>query len=74
MHGRLVTIFGLIAIVPVVIQQESALDDGLVREWPAPDLGIVIGYYNQSLPTSDPPAPPMAATSGTEWQLLVRPV
>jgi surfeit locus 1 family protein len=29
-----------IAIQPVVIQQESGLDDGLVREWPAPDLGI----------------------------------
>ena len=29
-----------IALQPVVIQQESKLDDGLVREWSAPDLGI----------------------------------
>jgi len=33
-----------IAIQPVVIQQESALDDGLIREWPAPDLGIERHY------------------------------
>ncbi|HET7671429.1 MAG TPA: SURF1 family protein [Burkholderiales bacterium] len=25
---------------PVVIEQHSALDDGLLREWPRPDLGI----------------------------------
>ena len=29
-----------IALQPVVIQQESALDDGLAREWDPPDLGI----------------------------------
>ena len=29
-----------IAIQPFAIRQDSALDDGLVREWPAPDLGI----------------------------------
>ena len=29
-----------LAIQPFVIQQESALDDGLVREWEAPDFGI----------------------------------
>ena len=29
-----------IALQPVVIQQESELDDGLRREWSAPDLGI----------------------------------
>jgi surfeit locus 1 family protein len=29
-----------IAVQPFVIQQESALDDGLVREWPAADYGI----------------------------------
>jgi surfeit locus 1 family protein len=33
-----------IAIQPVVIQQESALDDGLIREWPAPDVGIERHY------------------------------
>lgn len=29
-----------LALQPVVIEQTSAADDGLVREWPAPDLGI----------------------------------
>ena len=29
-----------IALQPVVIRQDSKLDDGLVREWSAPDLGI----------------------------------
>ena len=29
-----------IAIQPFVIRQQSALDDGLVREWDAPDFGI----------------------------------
>jgi surfeit locus 1 family protein len=29
-----------IAIQPFAIRQDSALDDGLVREWPAPDFGI----------------------------------
>jgi cytochrome oxidase assembly protein ShyY1 len=29
-----------IAVLPVVIQQESPLDDGLVREWDPPDLGV----------------------------------
>jgi surfeit locus 1 family protein len=29
-----------IAIQPVVIEQESALDDGLVREWDPPNLGV----------------------------------
>jgi surfeit locus 1 family protein len=29
-----------IALQPIVIQQESLLDDGLAREWDPPDLGI----------------------------------
>lgn len=29
-----------IALQPIVIQQESALDDGLVREWDPPNLGV----------------------------------
>ena len=29
-----------IALQPVVIQQESPLDDGLAREWDPPDLGV----------------------------------
>ncbi len=29
-----------LALQPVVIQQESEIDDGLKREWSAPDLGI----------------------------------
>jgi surfeit locus 1 family protein len=29
-----------VLLQPVVIQQESAVDDGLKREWSAPDLGI----------------------------------
>ena len=29
-----------IALQPVVLQQESGLDDGLVREWDPPDVGI----------------------------------
>lgn len=29
-----------IALQPVVVQQESALDDGLIREWDPPDFGI----------------------------------
>jgi surfeit locus 1 family protein len=29
-----------IALQPVVIQQESPLDDGLVREWDSPDFGV----------------------------------
>jgi surfeit locus 1 family protein len=29
-----------IALQPVVIQQESPLDDGLVREWDPPNLGV----------------------------------
>jgi len=29
-----------IALQPVMVQQESALDDGLTRDWPPPDLGI----------------------------------
>ena len=29
-----------IAIQPFAIRQENAIDDGLVREWPAPDFGI----------------------------------
>jgi surfeit locus 1 family protein len=33
-----------IALQPVLIQQESAFDDGLVREWAAPDLGISMHY------------------------------
>lgn len=33
-----------ITIQPFVIRQDSALDDGLVREWAAPDLGITMHY------------------------------
>jgi len=33
-----------ITIQPVVIEQENALDDGLIREWGAPDLGIEMHY------------------------------
>jgi surfeit locus 1 family protein len=33
-----------IAVQPVVIQQESPLDDGLIREWDRPDLGISKHY------------------------------
>jgi surfeit locus 1 family protein len=33
-----------IAIQPVVIRQENHLDDGLMREWDAPDLGITKHY------------------------------
>ena len=33
-----------IAVQPFVIQQESALDDGLVRDWPPPDFGIERHY------------------------------
>jgi len=33
-----------LALQPVVIQQESPLDDGLVREWDAPDLGVEKHY------------------------------
>ena len=29
-----------LALQPVVIQQESPLDDGLVREWDPPNLGV----------------------------------
>lgn len=29
-----------LALQPVFLQQSSALDDGLVRDWPAPDFGI----------------------------------
>ena len=29
-----------IAVQPFVLRQDSALDDGLKREWPAPDFGI----------------------------------
>lgn len=29
-----------IAVQPVVIEQENALDDGLVREWDPPDVGV----------------------------------
>jgi surfeit locus 1 family protein len=29
-----------IAVQPVVIQQENSLDDGLVREWDPPNLGV----------------------------------
>ena len=29
-----------ISVQPFVIRQESAIDDGLVRSWPAPDFGI----------------------------------
>jgi len=29
-----------IAVLPVMIEQDSALDDGLVRAWDPPDLGI----------------------------------
>lgn len=33
-----------IALQPVVIQQESPLDDGLVREWDPPNLGVEKHY------------------------------
>jgi len=33
-----------IALQPVVIEQESALDDGLVREWDPPNLGVDMHY------------------------------
>lgn len=33
-----------IALQPVMVQQESALDDGLVRAWDKPDLGIEKHY------------------------------
>jgi surfeit locus 1 family protein len=33
-----------IAIQPFVIRQQSPADDGLVREWPAPDFGIDMHY------------------------------
>jgi len=33
-----------IMIQPFVIRQDSDLDDGLVREWDAPDLGISMHY------------------------------
>ncbi len=29
-----------LSVLPAVIEQTSAADDGLVRDWPAPDLGI----------------------------------
>ena len=29
-----------VSLQPVVIQQENEIDDGLKREWSAPDLGI----------------------------------
>lgn len=33
-----------IALQPVLVQQESPLDDGLAREWAPPDLGIARHY------------------------------
>jgi surfeit locus 1 family protein len=33
-----------VALQPVVIQQESALDDGLAREWDPPDTGVSKHY------------------------------
>ena len=35
-----------IAIQPFIIQQDNApaFDDGLVRDWPAPDLGVEKHY------------------------------
>ena len=33
-----------VALQPVLIQQESPLDDGLTRDWPPPDLGIQMHY------------------------------
>lgn len=33
-----------IALQPVVIQQQSPLDDGLLREWDPPDLGVARHY------------------------------
>jgi cytochrome oxidase assembly protein ShyY1 len=33
-----------ISVQPFVLQQASALDDGLVRDWPAPDFGIERHY------------------------------
>lgn len=33
-----------LALLPIVIQQESPLDDGLAREWERPDLGTEMHY------------------------------
>ena len=33
-----------IALQPILIQQESALDDALVRDWAPPDLGVAMHY------------------------------
>ncbi len=33
-----------IPLQPVVIQQESPLDDGLAREWDPPNLGVDMHY------------------------------
>jgi surfeit locus 1 family protein len=33
-----------IALQPIVIEQQSALDDGLVREWSPPDTGVNTHY------------------------------
>ena len=33
-----------IALQPLMIQQESPLDDGLTRDWPPPDLGVEKHY------------------------------
>lgn len=33
-----------LALQPVVVQQESPLDDGLVREWDPPNLGVDMHY------------------------------
>jgi cytochrome oxidase assembly protein ShyY1 len=29
-----------LALAPFVLEQHSALEDGLARDWPAPDLGV----------------------------------
>jgi surfeit locus 1 family protein len=33
-----------LSVAPFVLEQHSALDDGLVRDWPAPDFGIERHY------------------------------
>lgn len=33
-----------ITLQPIVIEQQSPLDDGLVRDWPPPDLGVNTHY------------------------------
>jgi hypothetical protein len=78
-----------IALQPVVIQQETALDDGLVREWDPPNLGVD-KHYGYAFHGLRSPLPlvfyprPMSnaapkhsrrsrATCGSFWRLRRRP-